>query len=97
MTTSGQNHIFPDGTNEWRREPDDPRQRLVAVRTESRAEVEETIERLMAQAEPRLQRGLRPRLLDSRCPRSMRSWGRPADFLARMVSSSPKMAIGSPT
>ena len=48
VQAEGYNHIFPDGTNAWRSEPDAPRHRLVAIRAESREEVAELIDRLMA-------------------------------------------------
>lgn len=45
----GYNHIFENGTNEWRDEPDDPRHRLLFYRnSDVRDEVRETIEALMA-------------------------------------------------
>jgi len=48
VTTAGRNHIFPDGTNEWRSEPDDPRHRLIAIAPADRDTVREIIDRLMA-------------------------------------------------
>ncbi len=48
VTTEGRNHIFPNGTNQWRKEPDDPRHRLVTVRREKRDAVQSLIDRLMA-------------------------------------------------
>lgn len=48
VKTQGCNHIFPNGTNQWRDEPDDPRHRLVAIRPESRERIQEMIDKLMA-------------------------------------------------
>ena len=50
VTSRGYNHVFDNGTNHWREEPDDPRHHLVQVDPDSRAKVQATIEKLMAHA-----------------------------------------------
>ncbi len=49
VTTQGYNHVFENGTNQWREEPEDRRHHLVGVKPERREEVEKTIEKMMAQ------------------------------------------------
>ncbi|MBN1418816.1 MAG: nucleoside hydrolase, partial [Planctomycetes bacterium] len=48
VTAEGHNHIFPNGTNQWRAEPDDPRHRLVAIAPGCEDQVREIIDSLMA-------------------------------------------------
>ncbi len=52
VNSSGYNHIFPNGTNQWRSQPDNPNHRLVAIKPEMRLQVQEIIDQLMAHVPP---------------------------------------------
>ncbi len=44
----GYNHIFPNGTNEWRETPDDPRHKLLDLQPQTETKVQSIIEDLIA-------------------------------------------------
>jgi inosine-uridine nucleoside N-ribohydrolase len=49
----GYNHIFPNGTNEWRQTPDDPRHKLLQLQSGTEGVVQATLEELMARSPAR--------------------------------------------
>lgn len=48
LQEQGYNHIFPNGTNEWRDSPDDPRHKLLNLQPQTKAKVQSIIEDLIA-------------------------------------------------
>lgn len=50
LRSEGYNHIFPNGTNEWRAEPDDPRHVLIEWKPNAKEACRERIESLMVTA-----------------------------------------------
>ncbi len=48
LDEQGYNHIFPNGTNEWRQTPDDPRHKLLKLQPQTKVKVQSIIENLIA-------------------------------------------------
>ena len=47
LDSQGTNHIFPNGTNEWRRSPDNPRHHLLKLQPQRKAKVQSILEELI--------------------------------------------------
>jgi dienelactone hydrolase len=47
---SGYNHIFPNGTNEWRQTPDDPRHKLLQLQPGAEGRLQSIMEELMSRS-----------------------------------------------
>ncbi len=48
LEEQGYNHIFPNGTNEWRQSPDDPRHKLLHLEDGTQPKVQSILEELIA-------------------------------------------------
>jgi hypothetical protein len=55
LDDQGYNHIFPNGTNEWRQSPDDPRHKLLNLQPKTETQVQSILEELIARP-PKTQR-----------------------------------------
>lgn len=53
LDQQGYNHIFPNGTNEWRQSPDDPRHKLLHLQDGTKPKVQSILEELIARSPAR--------------------------------------------